>query len=492
MSSNSAEIVSKAPSKMPIWLRWYLDKRMLWVLLIGMLSGYPWALFGTLLTFRMQDAGVSRGAIGLFGLVGLAYALNLLWAPLVDAVRLPVRHLPYIGTHRKSWILLCQLLVLGLAAVLAFLPVAGGYLLLVAAVCVAMAAAGATQDVAVDALRIELIGSEESERIAPAAAMATTGWWLGFSGLGALLVFVAQAAERAGIADPAQWALYCSVPLGALVWLAVAFFVKEPPREGDVAKAAAIEARAQDQQPAAVAEPPHANPVLRLLGGVWSAYSGPVLSFLRCYGVRLALLLLAVIFLFKIGEAFLGRMSIVFYRELGLEYSQIGFGKLASTVTVCISAIIGSAISARWNTLRGLLVGGVLMAATNLLFAQLARIGPDTGFFLFAIVADQITSAISTVTFVAFISHLCDRRFAATQYAALASLGNLSRTTLAASSGFMVTSLGGNWSLFFVITAVMVLPSLILLWSARKPLMRILQEPVQSTAEKAAESPPAQ
>ena len=441
----------------------YMDRRMIWILMIGTLSGYPWALFGTLITLRLQDAGVSRGEIGLFGLVGLAYALNLLWAPLVDAFRLPVpARIESLKGHRKSWILLCQLGVLVLTACLAAVPTEGGWLPVLAGICVLMALLGATQDVAVDALRIELIGREEDEKIAPAAAMATTGWWLGYSGLGALLVFATNGFSDLGMAEPARWALYLAVPLGAVTLLAVAILVPEklhPHGSGGPGNTSGLSITTWFAEQA------------------WRVYGSPVREFLRRYGWQLALLLLSVIFLFKMGEAFLGRMSIVFYRELGLAYGDIGWGKLASTLTICVSAVIGSSLSVRWGTHKGLLISGVLMAATNLLFAQLANMGPHTGFFLFAVVADQVTSAIATVAFVAFISQLCQRQYAASQYAALASLGNLSRTTLAAGSGYLVTGLGGDWALFFVLTALMVLPSLLLLLVARGPLLRALQRP---------------
>ncbi|MGI9345708.1 MAG: MFS transporter [Gammaproteobacteria bacterium] len=445
----------------------YLDRRMLWVLAIGALSGFPWAIFSSLVTLRMQDAGISKGEIGLFGLVALAYTLNLLWAPLIDAIRLPhPKSLAKLAGRRKSWILVFQLLVLALALVLASLPFSEEFLWWIALVCALMAFAGATQDVAIDALRIELIGPTEGNKAAAAAAMATTGWWLGYSGLGALLVLTTGRLETAGVSDPVQVALYLSAPLGFLIWWVVALWVPEPQQ-------VAAMPRPSEQSTAAPKGVAAAFGVL--YRQMLSVYGQPVLLFLRQYGWRLAIGLLVLIFLFKSGEAFLGRMSLVFYRELGLDYQQIGWGKLASTITVVVSSILGGLITVRWGLVRGLLIGGVLMAGTNLLFSELAQRGPDTSFFLFAVVADQVTSAIATVVFVAFISQLCNRAYAATQYAALASLGNLSRTSLAAFSGYLVMELDDDWSVFFIITAVMVLPSLILLMSLSRRLERIFR-----------------
>ena len=141
---------------------------------------------------------------------------------------------------------------------------------------------------------------------------------------------------------------------------------------------------------------------------------------------------------------------------------------------MCIFAVMGSFINARYGLFRGIVVGGIAMAATNLLFALLAHY-PYQWLFTIAVVGDQFTTAVSTVAFVAFLSQLCDRRHTAAQYAAFASIGNLSRTTLAASSGALVDMLGGNWSWFFVITVMMVTPSLLILAAARKTLRPIMQ-----------------
>ena len=199
-------------------------------------------------------------------------------------------------------------------------------------------------------------------------------------------------------------------------------------------------------------------------------YIAPLASFLRRFGWQLGLALLASVLLFKVGEAFLGRMSLVFYTEVGFTKDQIAlYSKGWGTISICIFSVLGSFVTLYWGVLRGLLIGGALMAGTNLLFSWLA-LDPSEGLFLVAVVADQFTTALSTVTFVAFISYLCDRAWTATQYAAFASIGNLARTTLAAGSGFVVDSLGGNWALFFVITSAMVLPSMILILAIRNRL----------------------
>ena len=170
----------------------------------------------------------------------------------------------------------------------------------------------------------------------------------------------------------------------------------------------------------------------------------------------------------------MGRMSLVFYKEVGFSNTDIAtYQKGLGTIVFCAAAFAGGVINARFGILRGLVVGGLLMSATNLLFALLAW-HPEKWLFAIAVGADQITTAISTVAFVAFISQLCERAHTATQYAAFASLGNFSRTTLAASSGFLVDALGGDWPFFFVLTTAMVAPSLFLLFALRKRLSPLL------------------
>ena len=180
-------------------------------------------------------------------------------------------------------------------------------------------------------------------------------------------------------------------------------------------------------------------------------------------------------------------MSLVFYKEVGFTKTEIGLlsGGLG-TITVCVFSILGSFVNARYGLLKGLFLGGIAMAATNLFLAALA-IWPSKELFAVAVVADQFTTAVSTVAFVAFLSQLCDRAYTATQYAALASIGNLSRTTLAAASGFIVDGLGGNWAIFFVLTTIMVLPSLALLFITKKRIAPLMDGATNADFVKTAE-----
>ena len=157
-------------------------------------------------------------------------------------------------------------------------------------------------------------------------------------------------------------------------------------------------------------------------------------------------------------------MAIVFYKEVGFTDSQIGtYSKLTTALVTIVCSMLGGVLTARIGIIKGLIVGGIAMAASNLMFAWIAVVGPDTRLYLATVIVDGFTAAVSTVAFVAFISYFTSHTFTGTQYALLASVGTLGRTLVSGASGFIVDALHGNWALFFVITALMVIPSLILL-----------------------------
>ena len=181
--------------------------------------------------------------------------------------------------------------------------------------------------------------------------------------------------------------------------------------------------------------------------------------------------ILAFVFLFKIGEAFMGKMSLVFYKELGFSKSDIAiYSKSLGWITTVVFTLLGGWFAFRAGVVKALFIAGIAMASTNLMFSWLAWAGPSKGLFALAVVVDDIAAAFATVAFVTFISLLVDRTYTATQYALLASIATFGRTTMAAFSGQMVDGLDGDWGLFFIITSVMVIPSLILLWFIRNKL----------------------
>jgi len=206
------------------------------------------------------------------------------------------------------------------------------------------------------------------------------------------------------------------------------------------------------------------NPLSKTFYYLNNVVANPLSSFFNNNGLKIGLAILAFVFLFKIGEAFLGRMSLVFYKEIGFSKGDIAiFSKALGWVTTIVFTLIGGAVAMRSGIIKTLLIAGIAMAATNILFSVLAWAGPSKSLFALAVILDDLAAAFATVAFVTFISLLVDRNFTATQYALLASVGTAGRTLLASSSGAMVDGLGGDWGLFFVITALMVVPSLICL-----------------------------
>ncbi|MDT7525583.1 MFS transporter [Pseudidiomarina sp. GXY010] len=427
---------------------WYKDfavyrEPRIWVIFgFGMISGFPWVLIGSMLSAWLQEAGVNRANIGLFGIVFIAYSINALWSPVIDRVRLPwlARHLG----QRRSWLLVCLLGILAATAGLGWLDVTA-QTWWIALLAVVIAFLSATQDIAIDAYRIESFGAHEARLQSAGAAMATAGWWTGYSGLGAIPFF---------LVDGTHWNWQQAYSLLTLVMVAQIFWVILAPNS---TRYSAVTTQLK-------------------AGQSWFHHTlvAPIAEFFKRSGWRLALSMLAFIFLFKIGEAFLGRMSIVFYKEIGFTNDDIAiYSKLVTWWVTIVFAILGSLVNLRLGIVRGLLIGGLAMAASNLLFAWIAGVGPNTNLLLAAVIIDGFTGAWSTVAFVAFISLLCNRAFTATQYALLASLGNLGRTLLSSYSGFVVNALDGDWQLFFVLTALMVVPSLLILLALRKPLLRL-------------------
>ena len=442
----------------------YFERRMARILLLGIVSGFPWVLIGSALSLWLKEDGLSRTTIGWAGLIFGVYAVNFLWAPLIDRLRVP--WLTERLGHRRAWIVTLQGVILACLVLWNVIdPVAN--LAGVVAVGLVIAIASATQDITIDALRIEQIGTAEGESMAAGAAVAVVGWWTGYKLGGALALETAQAFQDAGVED--YWQAAFLVLGGVVVLCNVGLmFVREPP------PAERIAAQAQDEHRVASR--------FGLSGGAgraaaWLAgtVAGPLMSFFRRNGFAIAAAVLGFIFLFKIGEAFLGRMSLLFYKEIGFSKTDIAlYSKGLGWVTTVAFTVLGGLFAIRMGLVRAMFLAGIAMALTNLLFALLAWTGKSEALFAAAVVADDLTSAFATVTFVAFISMLVDRTYTATQYALLASIGTAGRTLFAASSGALVDWLDGDWGTFFVITTLMVIPSLVCLWAIRERLGALL------------------
>jgi MFS transporter, PAT family, beta-lactamase induction signal transducer AmpG len=491
--------------------RLYGDRRVMAVFGLGILSGLPWVMIGSALTLWLQEAGLSRSQIGFAGLIFAVYAVNFVWAPLLDRLD-PLGKVRRLARFRlRNWILVCQSMIAIACLGMSFChPESAPQALILWALLVAFTSA--TQDIAIDAYRVQVIEPHETALLHAASGAATSGWWTGYAGLGALPLLLSDA----GLG----WApIYQLLALVSLAAGCGSLLLPALPGTLPVARFTGSLAIANHYKPAWVAA--LATPWLLAIWAFWglglpdswrasaayvplwiliecswvllliliftrlpwthettarspwdpplNALYGsliqPLWVFMQQQGLRLGLTVLAFIVLFKCGEAFLGRMSIVFYSELGFSKSDIALFSKTLTWFVTVAAALPCAlINARFGVMTGLALSGVAMAASNLLFAGLAVTGPVLWLYGVSILVDGITTAWATVAFVAFISSLCHRQFSATHYALLASLGNLGRTVLASNSGWLVDLLGGNWALFFAVTALMVLPALCLLY----------------------------
>ena len=438
--------------------KYYLDIRMLKILLLGSISGFPWVLIGSSLSLWLKEDGLSRSTVGWAGLIFAVYAFNYLWAPLIDRLRIPYLNSKF--GHRRSWIILMQIIIIISLIVWSFASPSEN-LIIIILVGLIIAIASATQDITVDALRIEQIGQYENKSMAAGAAIAVVGWWTGYKLGGVISLFAADYFQKIGLTN--YWQLTFILMAVIVIFMNIALiFVKEYEdfnRNERQKKSDEIFKKKISGN----------NFFSKSIVWISGTIGGPIISFFKKNGFVISISILAFIFLFKIGEAFLGRMSIIFYKEIGFSKSEIAiYSKSLGWITTVIFTLLGGIFAMKSGTIKTMFVAGILMALTNLLFAVLAWTGKSEILFAFSVIADDLTAAFATVAFVAFISLLVDRTYTATQYALLASIGTAGRTTLSSSSGALVDWLNGDWGTFFIITTLMVLPSLIILWYIRK------------------------
>ena len=438
----------------------YFDKRMVKILLLGAISGFPWVLIGSSLSLWLKEDGLSRSTVGWAGLIFGVYAFNYLWAPLVDRIQIPFLT-KKIG-HRRGWIVLMQLIIL-ISLILWSILNPTENLALVITVGLIIAISSATQDITVDALRIEQIGENEGKSMAAGAAMAVVGWWTGYKLGGVISLFSAEFLQNSGFEN--YWQITFLI-LGILVILMNIglMFINETDNSERQNKQ-------KENDNLILRKFGNENIFTQFLTWVGGTISGPIISFFKKNGFSIALGVLGFVFLFKVGEAFLGRMSIIFYKEIGFSKSDIAiYSKTLGWITTVIFTLLGGLFVIRSGVLKAMFLAGIIMASTNLLFSVLAWSEKSEILFAIAVIFDDIAAAFATVAFVAFISLLVDRAYTATQYALLASIGTAGRTTLASSSGALVDWLNGDWGTFFILTALMVIPSLIILWIMRNKL----------------------
>ncbi len=428
----------------------YRHPRVAAMLFLGFSAGLPFLLVFSTLSAWLRDQGVERSTIGFFGWVGIMFSIKVLWAPIVD--RLPLPLLTRALGKRRSWMLVAQIgIAVGVIAMAATDPVAELPRLALLAVFVAFASA--TQDVAIDAWRVEAV---EIERQGAMAASYIFGYRL------ALLVAGAGAFY---IADFSSWAMaYRIMAMLMLVGIVTTLLVAEPEHHISAAT------REMEQRMAdAIARFAHLpGPLQRAAAWFSSAVAAPFLEFFHRNG-RAALLILALVGLYKVSDLIMGIMANPFYIDLGFTKSEIatvakvfGFGM---TIT---GTVVGGVLVARIGLMRSLLTGAVMVATTNLLFMVLARIGPDLWMLAVTISADNLSVGVSSVALIAYLSSLTNRAYTATQYALFSSLMTLPGQFIGGFSGVVVDALG--YANFFVYAASAGIPAILLvLYLMRHP-----------------------
>ena len=429
----------------------YFHPRPLTLLFLGFSSGLPLLLvFGTL-SFWLREAGVERATIGFISWVALAYGFKWVWSPLVD--RLPIPVLSRLLGRRRGWLLLAQLaLAAGLAGMALTDP--GQDLERLVWLAVLVAFASATQDVVIDAFRIESGGARLQ------AAMAATymiGYRLAMIAAGAGVLWLAAWVDLDETTyQHAPWAFAYLVMAGLMgVGILTTLLVSEPhPPERPAAEAA--------REPALFARlPGWLQPAARWL---WSAVLSPFIEFFGRHG-WLALLVLALIASYRISDIVLGVIANVFYVDMGFSKTQVAnVTKVFGVAMTLLGAVIGGVLVNRLGVMRILFTGALLAAATNLLFALLAQTGASVPMLIGVVAMDNLSGGLASAAFVAYLSALTNVQYSATQYALFSSVMLLLPKFLGGFSGVIVDSIG--YVQFFTLTALMGLPVLLLVWLA--------------------------
>lgn len=404
----------------------YLDKRIIAVFLLGIASGMPLALTGSTLALWLAESGIERAAIGALALIGLPYTLKFLWAPLTDIPLIPILCRKF--GRRRGWLYFTQaLLCLTLVILSQLHPEQNLWMIGFFAVCVAVLSA--TQDIIIDAYRVEIL---DEEQYGTGSATAVLGYNIGmriFAGAMALVI-----AEFAG------WNIsYLAMAALVLIGSSATLLIGEPKIE-------------IDNRP----ETPKA----------WLAKVAiePFKDILSRNG---AILTLLFVFFYKFPDAFIGLMSYVLYAEVGINKLEIAaIVKTYGLIALIVGGFIGAFLINVTGMFRALMICGVLQIVSNLAFILIVQNGNDPDTLKFVITVENVAAGMGTSAFVAFISKMCKLEYTATQYALLSALASCGRIFLAAPSGALVDGVG--WESFFIISALAGIPGLLILWLLKR------------------------
>jgi PAT family beta-lactamase induction signal transducer AmpG len=470
MTATPESTPAPAPASYLDTIAVYLRPRVLIVMFLGFSSGLPLALSGSTLSVWMTEAGVDLGTIGLFALVGTPYTIKFLWAPVVDAIEVPV--LSALLGRRRGWLVFSQLLLIAAIVFLAFCnPARAPWLVAFGALLVAVASA--TQDIVVDTFRIESLN--ESEQAAGQASYVAA-YRIGMLASTAGALFLVTGFEDFGFGKSAAWTWgYLSMAALVVVGIITTLVATEPDKKiaTESEQSAALETQisafaALLKSRLRFVSLDDIVSILRHLSKtrVGAAAIGAFGEFLSR---DVAFVVLGFIVLYKFCDAFAGNMTAPFVIEIGFsrnDYAAIvkGVG-LAATL---IGGFAGGAVAMRYDLVTCLWIGAILQMGSNLVFTWLAFVGTNHWALTAAIIAENFTGAIGTVIFVAYLSALCRNPLhTATQFALLTALTAVGRTFLVAPAGYVAKATG--WPMFFVVSSLVAIPSLLLLaWLQRR------------------------
>jgi PAT family beta-lactamase induction signal transducer AmpG len=411
----------------------YFKPRVLVILFLGFSAGLPLALSGSTLVVWMRQSGVDLATIGLFTLVGTPYTLKFLWAPVVDALDVPLLS-AWLG-RRRGWLVLSQLLLMAAIVFLAFCnPAASPWLVAFGALLVATASA--TQDIVIDAFRVESL--EPSEQAAGMASYVAT-YRIGMVVSGAGALYIVEGFERLGIGLQTAWTFgYLAMAVFVLVGIATAIFATEPRNAG-------AGGHAED------------NPLKRV-------FVVAVAAFRDFLSRDMAMAILVFVVFYKLCDAFAGAMTTAFVIDLGFsrtDYADVV--KVFGLAATLVGGFAGGFIARAYPMATCLWLGAFLQMASNFVFSWQAWMGMNYWALIVTILAENFTGAIGTVFIVAYLSALCQSPLhTATQFALLTAVAAMGRIYLTAGAGYLASATG--WAWFFAISAVVAIPSMLLLW----------------------------
>ncbi len=442
----------------------YAERRVALFFLFGFSSGLPLALsFGTL-TYWLTQVGTAKGEIGLFALLTVPYAFKFVWAPFID--RLPFPILTRLFGRRRGWMLATQIgLMISIAAV-GFSAPSPGNLLPVAMGALAIAFFSASQDIVIDAHRVELLDLDQQ---GAGAGAYQIGYRIAMlvSGGGALIIAGLGATGPEAVGN---WeAAYLAMALLMLVGVAAVLISPEPEQQDSED---AIERRAQAA--AFIGKRPGLRgPIGDVSVWLYVSAVAPFLEFMKKGGWAP---ILAFVLFYKFGDTLASMMTGPFYLELGFSLEQVGLiSKPVGITSTILGAVLAGVLVYRLGIIKSLWIGGIAQLVSNFMFVLLAWAGPDPWMLGVTVAVENFAGGMGATAFMAYMASLCNVAYTATQYALLTSLMNVGRTLFSAPAGFLAEAV--SWPIFFGLTVLAAVPGLLLLWWVTKRFSKEVVEP---------------